>query len=71
MSGWVLVSVTGNQRFTFPNYILKSGSTVSVGGYSSKDNVDLVWEQGRGIWNNSKDDPGELYDSKGNLIDTY
>lgn len=68
MTGWILVSVTGNQRFIFPQYTLEIGSSVTVGGYDSKNISDFDWEKGRGIWNNSKSDPAELYDASGNLI---
>lgn len=71
MKGWKLVSVTGNQIFIFPQYILNSGESVTVGGYDSLDISDLDWEEGSGIWNNSKSDPAELYDSSGNLVSVF
>lgn len=72
MTGWWVLSVQGGQIFNFPNnYIINSNSEVMIGGYESKSIVDLIWEEGRGIWSNDKDDPAELYDSTGNLIDTY
>jgi beta-lactamase superfamily II metal-dependent hydrolase len=68
MTGWVLVSVKGNQRYTFPSYTLKAGKSVTVasGGASG----DLFWTSAN-IWNNSESDPAELYDSQGILIDTF
>jgi len=68
LTGWVLVSVTGNQRYTFPSYTLKAGGKVTVasGGASG----DLIWT-GSYIWNNSSSDPAQLYDSQGSLVSTY
>jgi hypothetical protein len=68
ITGWVLVSVTGNQRYTFPSYTLKAGGTVTVasGGASG----DLIWT-GSYIWNNSSSDPAQLYDLQGSLVSTY
>lgn len=68
LAGWVLISVTGNQRFTFPSYILKAGAKITVasgGAYG-----DLVWSTSN-IWNNSSSDPAQLYDSTGTLISTH
>ncbi len=67
---WTIVSVRGNQRFTFPTYILKAGSKVIVGD-SSRNNVDFHWLDGKGVWNNSKSDPAKLYDNNGNLVDEF
>lgn len=68
MTGWKLLSVTGNQQFIFPQYTLKAGGSVTVGGYDSISISDFDWEEGKGIWNNSKSDPAELYNASGNLI---
>ncbi len=68
MTGWVLVSVTGNQRYTFPSYTLKAGASVTVA--SGDASGDLKWTTAN-IWNNSSSDPAELYDSFGQLIDSY
>lgn len=68
MTGWKLVSVTGNQTYYFPaGFILKAGATVKIA--SGKAIGDLKWT-GRYIWNN-EGDPGELYDNNGNLISKY
>lgn len=69
LKGWKLVSVTGNQSYTFPEYILKAGTSVTIA--SGKDaKGDLLWGKNN-IWNNSKSDPGELYDNNGNLVFRY
>lgn len=66
--GWVLVSVTGNQRYTFPSYALKIGASVTVASGSATGN--LKWTTSN-IWNNSSSDPAQLYDSTGNLVSTF
>lgn len=70
LTGWTIVSVRGNQRFTFPTYTLTAGSKVIVGD-SGRNNVDFHWLDGKGVWNDSKSDPAELYDNNRNLIDRY
>ncbi len=71
MTGWKLVSVRGNQEFIFPSYILKAGTSVTVGGFDSRDISDFLWEEGNGIWSNSDSDPAELYDGSGNLVSKF
>ncbi|MFB0919832.1 MAG: MBL fold metallo-hydrolase, partial [Oscillospiraceae bacterium] len=68
LSGWELVSVTGNQRYTFPSYTLKAGATVTIasGGASGS----LTWTKSN-VWNNSSSDPAQLYDAGGKLISSY
>ncbi len=68
LSGWVLVSVTGNQRYTFPSYSLKAGASVTVA--SGTATGDLKWTTSN-MWNNSSSDPAQLYDSTGNLVSTF
>jgi beta-lactamase superfamily II metal-dependent hydrolase len=65
LTGWKLVSVTGNQVFNFPDgFVLKTGKTVTIA--SGKASGDLKWSD-KNIWNN-EGDPGKLYDASGNLI---
>lgn len=68
LAGWVLVSVAGNQRYTFPSYVLKAGASVTVA--SGKANGDLKWTSSY-IWNNDSSDPAQLYDASGNLVSTF
>jgi len=66
LSDWYLLSVTGNQKFIFPDgYILKAAFSVVIASGDSKG--DLHWTA-KNVWNNSKSDPAELYDNMGNLI---
>ncbi len=70
LKGYEIVSVRGNQRFRFTNFILKSGASVVVGD-SGRNVVDFHWLQGKGIWANSKRDDAELYNADGKLISSY
>ncbi|MEW6047304.1 MAG: lamin tail domain-containing protein [Bacillota bacterium] len=69
LSGWVLVSVTGNQRFTFPaGTVLRPGGQVVVRsgpGATSGPGV-LVWTRAN-VWNN-QGEPAELRDATGRLV---
>ena len=65
MTGWKLVSVTGNQSYNFPKgYIIKAGKTITIASGSATG--DLKWSKSN-IWNNDGD-PGQLYDSTGKLV---
>ena len=68
LSGWRLVSVTGNQTYTFPAYTLKAGAQVTVA--SGKATGDLEWTTSN-IWNNTGSDPAQLYNAAGNLVSSY
>ena len=67
MTGWKLVSVEGNQTYTFPSgYVLKAGATVSItSGKNAVNNPpsQLKWTTAN-IWNNSGD-PAQLFNDKG------
>ena len=67
----MIVSVTGNQRFVFPEYVLKAGDSVKVAGYGARDLGDFVWEDGKGVWNNSSSDPAELWDCEGGVVSVF
>ncbi len=67
LQGYKLVSVTGNQSYTFPSYNLGPGESMTV--YSGKGNGDLKWT-GKYIWNNDGDS-AELYTSTDVLADSY
>jgi len=68
LKGWKIVSVTGNQQYVFPDYVLKAGASVKVA--SGNKPGDLIWGE-ENVWNNFQSDPGELYDSDGNLVYKY
>ncbi len=70
LSGWKIVSVRGEQTFTFDNFIIEGNSIVKIGD-SASSKVDIHWLDGNGTWNNSKSDPAELYNSKGILVDKF
>jgi hypothetical protein len=71
LTGWKIVSVLGNQSFTFPAFSLAVGASVKVGDSANNSGIDFCWLDGGGTWNNSKSDPAELYDSAGKLVDVY
>lgn len=65
LTGWYILSVTGEQKYKFPDgYIIKAGAEIKVVSYQATG--DLVWTTGN-MWNNSKSDPAELYNAKGIL----
>ncbi len=69
LTGWVLVSEVGDQRYTFPNSTrLQPGASIQVlTGPDAKPGPNkLVWTKSY-IWNNDYD-PAALYDAKGLLV---
>lgn len=70
LTGWKIVSVRGNQSFTFPAFSLAAGAVVKIGDTTKNTGIDFHWLDGGGTWNNSESDPAELYDSTGQLVDT-
>jgi len=71
ITGWRIISVKGNQSFAFPKFTLEPKSTVKVGDSERNLDTDFHWLDGNGTWNNSKSDPAELYNTKGELVDRY
>lgn len=72
LSGWVLVSVAGNQRFTFPaGTVLEPGARLVVrsGPSASPGPGVLIWTSAN-VWNN-QGDPAELRDASGRLVARY
>jgi len=60
-----------NHMFTFPEFILNSEEIVRVySGCGENSSYSLYWCSSGAIWNNDTD-TAFLYDSNGNLIDTY
>jgi len=70
LEGWQIVSVRGDQTYTFDSYVLKANTTVTIGD-GNNNVVDLHWLDGNGTWSNSKSDPAELYNKKGILVDKF
>jgi len=70
LKGWVLKD-EAEHTFTFPSIILEPGETVIVySGSGVNSNKELYWGSSRAIWNNNGD-TAFLYDTDGNLIDSY
>lgn len=71
LSGWILVSVKGNQTCGLGG-VLGPGETLRIWAMaedSGKGGYNCGF--GNNIWNNSESDPAELYDAAGQLIDRY
>ncbi|OAH53846.1 hypothetical protein AWH48_11275 [Domibacillus aminovorans] len=70
LSSWTLVSVQGNQTYTFPDgYVLGAGKTIYVtSGPNAKEQQPtyLKWTTSN-IWLNSGD-PARLYDEAGEIV---
>lgn len=65
LTGWYILSVTGEQKYKFPDgYIIKAGAEIKVVSYQATG--DLVWTTAN-MWNNTKSDPAELYNAEGIL----
>ncbi len=65
LTGWTLLSVTGDQEFIFPEYILEAGGRVTI--TSGVKDGDLEWGR-KNIWNNSTSDPAVLFDADKNQV---
>lgn len=71
MSNWVMVSVSGKdtQTFTLPEgTVIKANSTLTLASGKANGDVKLTTSN---IWNNSKSDPGELYNEKNELVSIW
>ena len=73
LTGWTLVSVKGNQTFTFPDgYSLAAGAKVFVtSGENAKQSGNYLKWTTANVHNNDGNDPAELYDMNGTLISTF
>jgi endonuclease YncB( thermonuclease family) len=68
LAGYILQDESNNQ-YTFPNYILKENSTVTI--YSGKglsSSEKLYWGKNFPLWNNESDS-AILFDSKNKFVD--
>jgi len=73
MTGWYLVSVTGNQTYYFQaGFVLGAGKTVYItsGRNAKDDGVKYLKWTGSYIWNNDGD-PGKLYNDNGILVSEW
>ena len=71
LAGWTLLSVVGNQSFTFPDVTLQPGGRVDITSGPNASHVPpYTWRWSTAnIWNNTGD-PGELRDASGLLVAT-
>lgn len=73
MTGWTLVSVKGNQVYTFPDgFTLAAGKTVYVtSGQNAKQTGNYLKWTTANVHNNDGNDPAQLYDMNGSLISSF
>ncbi len=69
LKGWTILSTRGDQKFTFPDYVLTAGGSVKVGD-ENRGTVDLHWLEDKGVWNNSETDNANLFNAQGELVST-
>ena len=72
LTGYVLISVVGDQRFTFPSIELKPDEAVTVtSGKNAQHDPPryLLWTK-KNIWNNNGD-PAELRSPDGELVASW
>jgi len=71
LSGWTLVSVQGNQSYTFPSYNLAGGGTVYVtSGPNAKLTTGYLKWTTANIWLNSGD-PAKLLNAQGAVVSEF
>ena len=72
LSGWTLVSVRGNQRYTIPGgTVLEPGARITVYSGPGADAAGPLFWTTDNMWNNSELDPAELYDAAGTLVSRW
>ncbi|MBH5316780.1 thermonuclease family protein [Paenibacillus sp. GSMTC-2017] len=71
LEGWKLVSVRGNQTYTFEPHVLAAQGKTQI---SSGEDITLdhqipliIWEVDN-VWNNQESDPAELYNENNELV---
>ena len=72
LQGWQLVSVAGNQAFTFPNITLAPGKELTIvsGPDATASQGVLEWTK-RAIWLNEESDKAQLVNPKGEVISEF
>ncbi len=63
MTGWYIVSESGNQRFDFPDgYVGNGNVTIYSGTPQFTNSQSMLWWSGSNLWNNGSDDDATLFD---------
>lgn len=73
LTGWKLVSVRGNQIYTFKQFTLNPQEKVIISSSEEPINAAftvLQWGE-ENIWNNSESDPAELYNTFNELVSIW
>ncbi len=72
MTGWYLISETGNQRFDFPAGYMLSGTIQIVSGRDQFSPTSMsLWWIASTVWNNAANDDALLHDCTGNLVQRF
>ncbi|MBI2766230.1 MAG: MBL fold metallo-hydrolase [Chloroflexi bacterium] len=72
MTGWYIISESGNQRFDFPSGFTLSGSVqVKSGTPQFANSATMLWWSAAALWTNSSDDDAFLYNCQGSLVSTF
>jgi len=70
LAGWMLKDISeGYPSFTFPHYILESGTTIRV--YTNEIHPEwggFSFDYGKAIWNNTEPDMAVLYNTQGQEV---
>jgi hypothetical protein len=70
MQGWKITDEGAKHTYSFPYYVLNSGSTVTLYTGIGTDNGNILfWNSGSFIWNNDGD-TAYLYNDQGQLVST-
>jgi endonuclease YncB( thermonuclease family) len=71
LDGWKLISVRGNQTYTFDSVQLPPRGEILISSSEKNAGPDsesmLIWEVDN-VWNNYEPDPGELYNENNELV---
>jgi len=72
LTGWTLVSVTGNQVFPFPDGYTANGSfTVHSGTPEFANSQSQLWWRTANTWNNDSNDDAALFNCLGQQVDFF
>jgi hypothetical protein len=72
LTGWYLISLTGNQRFDFPSGFVAAG-TVQIESYTPEftNTSTMLWWTAAAVWNNSSNDDAALYNCVGTQVSFF
>jgi hypothetical protein len=72
LTGWYIISLTGNQRFDFPNGFVAGGVVQIKSGVAEFANTSsMLWWTAGNIWNNASNDDAALFNCLGQQVDFF